>query len=211
MNSARCLVARNFFRIVLSVNQRVIERSGSWMRCDIDQNINGKGCIGSSPVWKDRFARYLKSSYGKRKRWFYLAAVAFTAGAAEVAFTTGATEVTFAAGAAEVAFTTGATEVTFAAGAAEVAFTTGATEVTFAAGAAEVAVITGAAVVGAAVGVAAGAWLVQPAKQAAMNNITNIVEINPTCTSLLIIIPGYMWTRTVFNVSFCSLKKRLNS
>jgi len=51
------------------------------------------------------------------------------------------------------------------------------------------AAVVGAAV-GAAVGVAAGAWLVHPAKQAARNSITNIVEINPTCTSLLIIIPG---------------------
>jgi hypothetical protein len=46
-----------------------------------------------------------------------------------------------------------------------------------------------ATVVGAAVGVAAGVWLVHPAKQAARNSITNSVEINPTCTSLLIIIP----------------------
>jgi hypothetical protein len=131
-----------------------------------------------------------------------LDAVVFTAGATEVTFTAGATEVTFTAGATEVTFTAGATEVTFAAGAAVVAFT---------AGAAVVAVITGAAVVGAVVGVAAGAWLVQPVKQAARNNITNIVEINPTCTSLLIIIPGYMSIRTLFNVSFCFLKKGLNS
>jgi hypothetical protein len=47
-----------------------------------------------------------------------------------------------------------------------------------------------AARVGTAVGVATGAWLVHPAKQAARNSITNTVEINPTCTSLLIIIPS---------------------
>jgi hypothetical protein len=47
-----------------------------------------------------------------------------------------------------------------------------------------------AAAVGTAVGVAAGVSLVHPAKQAARNSITKIVEINPTCTSFVIIIPG---------------------
>lgn len=85
-----------------------------------------------------------------------------------------------------VAFTTGAAAVALDV----VAFTAEVAEVTFAAGgAAGIAVTTEAAVVGATVGVAAGAWLVHPAKHAAMNSITNIVEINPTCTSLLIITP----------------------
>ena len=53
------------------------------------------------------------------------------------------------------------------------------------------AAVVGAAV-GAAVGVVAGVWLVHPAKQAARNSITNTVEINPTCTSLLISITGIM-------------------
>jgi membrane associated rhomboid family serine protease len=50
------------------------------------------------------------------------------------------------------------------------------------------AAVVGAAV-GAAVGVVAG-WLVHPAKQAVRSSSTKIVDINPTCTSLLIIIPG---------------------
>jgi hypothetical protein len=51
--------------------------------------------------------------------------------------------------------------------------------------------VCGPATVGAAaVGVAAGAWLVHPVKQAARNSNTNIVEVNPTYTSLLIITPA---------------------
>jgi hypothetical protein len=49
--------------------------------------------------------------------------------------------------------------------------------------------ITEAAGVGTAVGTGAGAWLAHPAKQAAINSITNIAEINPTCTSLVKITP----------------------
>lgn len=110
--------------------------------------------------------------------------------------------------AALVALTAGAVAfVTFAAGAALVAFAAGTARVAVTTGAAVVAVTTGAAVVGAAVGVATGVWLVHPAKQAAMNSITNIVEINPICTSLFIIIPGLRLIRIVFNVPFCSLKK----
>jgi len=61
---------------------------------------------------------------------------------------------------------------------------------TLTAGATAVAVTIGAAVVGAAVGAAAGAWLVHPAKQTAMNSNTNSVEVNPTYTSLLKLTPG---------------------
>jgi hypothetical protein len=67
-----------------------------------------------------------------------------------------------------------------------------------------------AAGVGTGVGAGAGAWLAHPAKQAARNSITNIVEINPTCTSLLMITPGYESIRTFFNVSFCSLSTKTN-
>jgi hypothetical protein len=109
----------------------------------------------------------LKNVCDKRKSSCYVAAVAFTAGAAVVAFTTGAAVVAFTAGATVVAFTAGADVVSFTEGAAGVAITN----------------------VGVAGGVAAGVWLVHPAKQAAINSMTNIVEINPTCISLLIILP----------------------
>lgn len=89
--------------------------------------------------------------------------------------------VTLAAGAAAVTFAAGTAAVTLAAGAEAFAVRKRATPPWFTAWA---------AVVGTAVGVAvAGAVLVHPAKQAAINRITNTVEINPACTSLLKITP----------------------
>jgi hypothetical protein len=83
-------------------------------------------------------------------------------------------------------------------------------DVVLAAAAVVVTFVTGAAVVaiavGVAVGVATGAWLVHPAKHAARNSVTKIVEINPTCESL-INIPALRWTETLFNLSFCCWKK----